>query len=280
LAFLTGVVAVVAFAVAMPAAWVATHVADEDGYVALSRGVLDDEDTRTAVVEAVVSELDGQTRERLVQLGIPRSLIDQTLAEVAGFVGQGLASQPVVDAWGEAQRQAHRQMFTEGGESAFVVELAPLVDAVATQAGLDLEVPASLPVVSDTPEAQRAIAAVEASPGLMVGAGLVAVVAAVGAVALSRRRGAALAWLGVGGLVVTGLLYLAGGVASAPDPSAGTGAGERVALVLVDVARASFDDQLLRAAIGAGVLLVVGVLVGVAARVSRGRSVPGSTSGP
>lgn len=277
-AFLAGLLAVVAFAVALPLSWLAVEIADEDGYVELSRGILDDADTRTAVVEAVVDELDGQTRDRLVDLGVPTTLVDRTLEEVAGFVGQGLASDVVVDAWGDSQRQAHQEMFRDDGEdSGFVVDLAPLVTAVATEAGVELDVPASLPVESDEPEARRAVSTAAASPQLAVGTGVVALVAAGLALALARRRGVALVWLGAGALAVTGALHLVARVAASTDPSAGTDAGTRVGLVLVDVARSSFDDLLAKAAIGGGVVLVVGVVLTVAESVRRGR---GRTAGP
>ena len=277
-AFLAGLLAVVAFAVALPLSWLAVDIADEDGYVELSRGILDDPDTRTAVVEAVVDELDGQTRDRLVDLGVPSGLIDRTLEEVAGFVGQGLASDVVVDAWGESQRQAHREMFQgEGEDRGFIVDLAPLVAAVATEAGVDLEVPSSLPVESNEPEARRAVSIVEASPQLAVGAGVVSLVGVVLALAAARRRGVALVWLGAGALAVAGVLHVVARVLASTDPSAGTDAGTRVGLVLVDVARASFDDLLAKAAIGGGVVLVLGVLLTVAESVRRGR---GPTAGP
>ncbi|MCK5891587.1 hypothetical protein [Aeromicrobium sp.] len=271
-AFVAGLLAVVAFAVVLPLSWLAVEIADEDGYVELSRGILDDADTRTAVVEAVVDELDGRTRERLVEVGIPETLIDQTLQEVAGFVGQGLAADAVVDAWGESQRQAHREMFQgDGQDRGFVVDLAPLVSAVATEAGVDLDVPATLPVESDEPEARRAVSVVAASPQLAVGAGVVTLVGAVVALAAARRRGVALVWLGAGALAVTGVLYVAARALTSADPSAGTDAGTRVGLVLLDVARASFDGLLERAAIGGGVVLLLGVVLAVADAVRRDR---------
>lgn len=277
-AFLAGLVAVVAFAVALPLSWLAVQIADEDGYVELSRGILDDTDTRTAVVEAVVDELDGRTRDRLVDLGVPAGLIDRTLQEVAGFVGQGLASDVVVDAWGDSQRQAHQEMFRgDGQDSGFVVDLAPLVAAVATEAGVELDVPESLPVESDEPEARRAVSTVAASPRLAVGAAVVTLVGAAIAIAAARRRGVALVWLGAGALAVTGVLHVVGRVVASTDPSAGTDAGTRVGLVLVDVARSSFDELLQRAAIGGGVVLVVGLLLTVAGSVRQGR---GRTAGP
>lgn len=271
-AFVAGLLAIVAFAVVLPLSWLAVEIADEDGYVELSRGILDDADTRTAVVEAVVDELDGRTRERLVEVGIPETLIDQTLQEVAGFVGQGLAADAVVDAWGESQRQAHREMFqSDGQDRGFVVDLAPLVSAVATEAGVDLDVPATLPVESDEPEARRAVSIVAASPQLAVGAGVVTLVGAAVALAAARRRGVALVWLGAGALAVTGVLYVAARVLASADPSAGTDAGTRVGLVLLDVARASFDGLLERAAIGGGVVLLLGVVLAVADAVRRDR---------
>ena len=277
-AFLAGLLAVVAFAVALPISWLAVEIADEDGYVELSRGILDDADTRTALVEAVVDELDGRTRDRLEELGIPTGLVDRTLDELAGFVGQGLASDAVVDGWGESQRQAHQEMFQGDDEdSGFVVDLAPLVVAVATEAGVELDVPTSLPIEIDEPEARRAVATADASPQLAVGAGVLTLVGAVLALVAARRRGAALAWLGAGALAVTGVLHLAARVLAATDPSTGTDAGTRVGLVLVDVARSSFDDLLAEAAVGAGVVLVVGVLLTVAGSVRQGR---GRTAGP
>lgn len=277
-AFLAGLLAVAAFTVALPFSWLAVHVADEDGYVELSRGILDDADTRTALVEAVVDELDGRTRDRLEELGIPTGLIDRTLGELAGFVGQGLASDTVVDGWGESQREAHREMFLRNEEdSGFVVDLAPLVVAVAAEAGVELDVPASLPIEIDEPEARRAVSTAAASPQLAVGAGAVTLAGAVLALAAARRRGIALVWLGAGALAVTGVLHVVARVLASTDPSGGTDAGTRVGLVLVDVARASFDDLLATAAIGGGVVLAVGVVLTVAESVRRGR---GPTAGP
>ncbi|MEG9224952.1 hypothetical protein [Aeromicrobium sp. Sec7.5] len=274
---LAGLVAVVAFAVALPLAWLAVEIADEDGYVELSRGILDDTATRTALVEAVVDELDGRTRDRLEELRIPADVIDRTLEELAGFVGEGLASDVVVDGWGDSQRQAHREMFRgEDQDYRFVVDLAPLVAAVATEAGVELDV-TSVPIEMQDQQARRAVATAAASPQLAVGAGVVTLAGAVLAQVLARRRGVALVWLGAGALAVTGLLHLGARVAASTDPSAGTDAGTRVGLVLVDVARASFDDLLAKAAIGGGVVLVVGVVLAVAESVRQGR---GRTAGP
>lgn len=276
-AFLAGLLAVAAFAVALPFSWLALEIADEDGYVELSRGILDDTETRTALVEAVVDELDGRVRDRFDDLRIPPELIDRTLDELAGYVGQGLASDAVVDGWADSQRQAHQQMFRGDDQGyRFVVDLAPLVASVSTEAGVEVDV-TSVPIEITDQEARRAVATAAASPQLAVGAGVVTLVGAVVALALARRRGVALAWLGAAALAVTGVLHLVARVAASADPSAGTDAGTRVGLVLVDVARASFDDLLTKAAVGGGVVLVVGVLLAVAESVRQGR---GRTAGP
>ncbi|GAA1747611.1 hypothetical protein [Aeromicrobium alkaliterrae] len=269
-AFLAGLFAVVAFAVLLPTAWVTANIADEDGYVDLSRGVLEDAGTRDAVVSAVSDELGGQTRQRLVDLGVPQSLIDQTLAGVEGFVGQGLASEAVVDAWGESQRAAHRDMFRQDG-SGFVVELGPLVNAVAVQAGVDLAVPTSFPIEDDSTASRRAVQLIGASPMLAVTAGLVAIVGALSAVLLARSRGAALVWLGLGGLLGVGLSYVGARMASASDVTAGAGAGDQVVSALLDVARESYDGLLGRAALGSAAVLAIGVVVVIVTAVSRRR---------
>ncbi|WP_229052241.1 hypothetical protein [Aeromicrobium sp. Leaf350] len=270
LAFLAGLFAVVAFAALLPLGWVMTHIADEDGYVELSRGVLEDTETRDALVGAVSDELAGQTRERLLGLGVPPQLVDQALATVEGFVGQGLGSAAVVDAWGESQREAHQQMFREDG-SGFVVELSPLVSAVAVQAGVDLEVPANLPVEDDSTAARRAVQLIGASPLMGVAAALVAFVGALTAVLLANRRGAALAWLAAGGLLAVGVSYVGARVVSASDVTTSTGAGDRVAQALIDVARDSYGGLLSTAALGAGAVLVVGLVIAIAGAVRRGR---------
>ena len=74
-----------------------------------------------------------------------------------------------------------------------------------------------------------------------------------------------------------GVLHVGVGLVASADATSGTDAGTRVALVLVDVARASFDDLLAKAAIGGGVVLVLGVLLTVGESVRRGR---GPTAGP
>ncbi|MFT4298782.1 MAG: hypothetical protein QM597_03995 [Aeromicrobium sp.] len=269
--FVVGLLCLAAFAVALPLLWVGMNIADEDGYVALSRSALDDSDTRNEVVASVVDELESQASTRLTEMGVPQSMIDQTLTEIGRAAAEGLAREAVVDAWAQAQRQAHQQMF-DGQDQGFVVELAPLVAAAAEAADVDVEVPSSLPVVADDSATRDAIALVDNTPGQATVALGAAVVLGLASVAIAKRRGNALLVLSIAGLIVVGMEYVLAHLAVGSfEVSDASGLGDRVASVVLDVAQSSYDRMLLDVGVGTLVVVVVGAAWAAAGMLRRRR---------
>ncbi|MFT4189580.1 MAG: hypothetical protein QM621_13510 [Aeromicrobium sp.] len=261
----TGLVAVLAFAVFAPMLWLTTNVADEDGYVELSGVALSDPERRAEVADAVEVELTERTTGHLQDLGVPQVVIDGTTGQIDSLTEEGLAEESVAQAWADAQRQAHQEMFAGKGStgSGFVIELAPLMTAAASAVGVDGNLfGASVRVESENEVSKRFVWVTTHSLAITLISGAVLLAAAGSSFVLARRKHLALLGLGVAGLGVIGVEYLlarfAPDLVGLPDDA---GISERLGHVVLEIAADSFQVSAIPVAIGAAAVFGAGVLL-------------------
>lgn len=268
LSFLAGVLALVAVAVTVPVGWVATHVANEDGYVAFTEPLARDTELRQAVASYLGDEIVSRT-------GVPQALQPVVTRAISSTAASVSNRDGYIEAWNEVQRRSHRLRFgdprdlpaEQDGANRFSVDLAPLAAFVLKEIDdelpITLKAPDQLLVPVDGSSDQKVVDAVNDTPGQATGGAIAAVVLAVLALALARRRSVALAWLGGGAAAVAGILKLVGDEAvprvlertTAPTKLAGT-----LRDLLADRAIDSLEVWLVWLAIGGAVALVVGAV--------------------
>lgn len=259
---LAGLVAVLAFAVALPLGWVATHVADEDGYVRFTTGLVDDPQFRVGVVKAVTDDV------------VDRAGVSETFAPAIRSAIEAAASK-VVDteqfrtAFEQTQRQSHQAVFDGGRGSSdrFVIDLAPvaktIIDSVTGNLPVAVEAPERLLVTIGDSDQRSTIEMIDQAPQRATLLGGTAAVAAVLSLLAARRRSVALLWLGVGAAAVAaGTWVLADRVvpAALAQVESGNALANRAQQLLADAALASFDRWVVVAVIAAGGAAVLGLL--------------------
>jgi hypothetical protein len=265
LAFLAGVVAVVALAVALPAAWVAASVADEDGFVALARDV-----TTTRAVQDSAADL--LTQRLADRAGLPPQLAATGRDVLERAADRVLADRGVAAAWQETLRLTHRALLDDpasrSGRVDVPLDLAPLARLVAERSDGLVTAPETLVVELDGGPSAETLRVVDDSPRTALVAGAVAAVAALVALSAARRRGAALVLLGLGAVAVAGADAVLARLARdrAVEGSAGSGLEADLLRALADVAVTSFDGWLVWSALAGGVVVVLGVVVGLVTR--------------
>ncbi|MGJ9412794.1 hypothetical protein ACHAAC_08785 [Aeromicrobium sp. CF4.19] len=250
-------VAVVAIGVTLPTAWVATHVADEDGYVSFTAPFATDTELQdaltTGVSDSLVASVDLPIGE-----GVVRELVAVAFTRI-------LDDPSFPDAWQETQRASHRATFEDGAEPRIVLDVAPLValvgESLADDVPVSIETPEQIIVpVTQTVEPET-IETVRDAPGSALLGGGVAVVATLGSLLLARRRSTALGWWGLGVAGIGGTFMLATNRA-VPDLLSGQPTDSELGTTMRDllVARAttSFDEWLLVAVVVGGAATLVG----------------------
>jgi hypothetical protein len=265
LAFLAGVVAVVALAVGLPAAWTAQHVADEDGFVELARDV-----TGTAAVRSSAAELVADRLEQ--RAGLPPQLAEAGRRLIEREADRVLADRAVTRAWQETLRRTHAALLADPppgtGAVPVPLDVAPLAALVAGRTDGLVQAPDQLVVELEPGPSARTLRAVDASPRVATLALATAAVAGVLALLVARRRAVAMLWLGLGTMLAAavdaGLLRLARDRAVV-DTGADVAQGALVR-ALVDVGVASFDRWLVWAALAGAVAAVLGIVGALVAR--------------
>ena len=260
-------------AVAVPAAWAQQHLVDRDGYSALAQ--------RAAADPGLQSAMAG---ELTAQVGLLGSSVDSSV--VSRIATAYTSSSAFPEQFAQANEFAHRWLFTAAIPSTldpqgrWVIDLAPMLsDTVFAQTlqAYDVTVPESLPI----PLTDNAPAFLR--PGAFRGAGLwgpwvsVGLTLLAGASALltlftARRRGKALAALGVSALLVgaVGWAAIAFGqryLSAALNNTSGT--ARRVADVMAATAQDSMHQWLNVTLVVGGGLVVVGVIVSLLSGLAR-----------
>lgn len=265
------VVAVLAILVALPAGWTATHVTSEDGFVSLVGPLVTDEKVRDAVIDEVTAAL---VNNAALPVTVPASLQEVVRTAVRGAAERVAGDPGWREAWDESIARTHRSLFQEtDGPGYFSIDAAPVADYVLDKitGSLPVEItaPQTVPVVLETVEDDTALEVARQAPTVAIGAGLVAVLAALASVALARRRAVGVAGLGVGLLLSAAVLWpVLGAVADAAldQPATGGTVAQTVADQLVAVTQDSAQGWLTVTAVAGGVVLVAGAAGAVVGR--------------
>jgi hypothetical protein len=271
---LLALLALVLTAVGLASAWVDENLVEEAGFVALAAPLADDAGFQSALSDSLVQEVTETT-------GLPEQLdrlVEPLVRDAAGAVS---ASSGYPAAWSETLRLSHAFTFaqapdpSEPAPAVLTLDLGPVVQLVADSVGgtLGLDVPLPADTTIDIGSFERGgvltgVADAVQPWGLyLAAAGLLAVLALV----IARRRGTALALLGLGivGIGLMGILardWIPALAARAP----GTNAIADVFLSgLAERAGADLADTSLPIVVGGAVAVVIG-LVGQLA-LGRGR---------
>jgi hypothetical protein len=259
-------VATAALAVAVPAGWAQRNIVNADGYAALAQSAAHD----SALQKAMASELATQVGTLARRRGY----------NVANSTAQGVANTYTASSafpgqFGAVNRVAHQWLFTDAAQSTsdgWQIDLAPMLadtsfNDTLSRLGVDVPQTVTVPVTSDAadtlrPGQLRLVA--RWGPWVSIGAAAVTAVAALLMVAVARRRGKALAALGVSALLVGGggwaaLAICRGRVDDALNRT--TGNVRTIADVMVNHAEASLHQWLNLTLAAGGALVVFGVIV-------------------
>ncbi len=257
-AFLAGVVAVVALAAGLPAAWTAQHLADEDGFASLARDVTRTEAVRSSAADLVADRLEERA-------GLPPQLAEAGRRLLEQEADRVLSARGVARAWQETLRRTHAALLADpppgSGTVPVPLDVAPLAALVAQRSDGLVEAPDRLVVELSPGPSARTLRAVEASPRVATVALAVAVLGALVALLAARRTSVALLWLGLGTLLAAaadaGLVRL---VRDRAVADAGGAAQGSLVRALLDVGVTSADRWFVWAALAAGVTVVLGVV--------------------
>ncbi len=258
LAALAGLIAALAVAAALPFAWLAANVADEDGFVDATSQLVSDEELRTQIIDVVA---DG-----VVERGnVPEFAADETRSVVRAGAEQLVETDAFPGVFEEVQRASHRATFAAGDR--IVLDLTPvstaIVGAIDEQLPFDLPAPDELQTSAGEEDVAPALEFVDRSTDRALLGFAVAAVAGVICVVAARRRSTALLGLGV---VTAGSVWLAGWVVRDQVPSLGDSGGtldpvgQRFQQLLLQRSVESFDQWVLVAMGCAGVVAVLGLV--------------------
>ena len=259
LTILLWLVTTIALAVTVPVVWAQRSIIDVDGYAALAQSAARDGELQ----DAVASELTTQvvTNSRASESAVRRVATVYTASP--SFPGQ----------FAQANRIAHRWLFTNSvGQTpnGWVIDLAPMLsDTSFAQMlnTLNVEVPSevTVPVTATgnlAPGQLRALATW--GPWVSIGCAVLTAILALLTLASARRRGKAVAALGVCALIVGGGGWAALEVARGRLNDAlnhTTGDVRRIAEVMVAQAENSLHQWLNLTLAAGGALVVFGVIV-------------------
>ncbi len=265
---LSWLIATLALAVAIPAAWTQLHVVDADGYAALARHAAAD----PALQSAMAAELTTRATALIAERGGGRYPLDS--AEVHAAARAFTAGPAFPPLFAQANRAAHGWLFSDPGaaENGWAVDVAPMLRDSALQPLLsrhNVAVPAKLTVpltVSVPPSMRQGRLSRLATwgPWVSVGAAALCGVCASLTLAAARRRGKALSSLGVSALLVgaggwAGIEVADRYVHDALNRAAGNVRG--VAEVMVEHAEAGLHQWLNATLIAGAALVASGVIV-------------------
>ncbi|MDX6277682.1 MAG: hypothetical protein QOJ72_1810 [Nocardioidaceae bacterium] len=259
-------IAVVAALITVPMAWVATHVADEDGYVSFSKPLGSDHELQRAFSAYLSDQL--VTKYNLPAVVRPQASAALTVAARTASNAPGYTQ-----AWEETQRRSHRLVFgPDAKQDRLAIDVGPLATFALKHVGTNL--PVTLPTINGSlvvavngaPESGT-INQVKHTPERSRIGLIVIAVAVAGALIFARRRSVVLVWLGVGAVAVAGVLRLVssrlapGILDHTPAPSS---FARTLQKLLADRAADSLGTWLLWIAIGGAVAIVAGLLSRVA----------------
>jgi hypothetical protein len=265
-------------AVAIPAIWVDSNVVQEDGFVALSAPLGQDEDFQQRLAAAAVGTIDTSS--------VPDALagIVQPVVEAAAGSLTGLPGYPA--AWEETLRKSHRLSFADpasppagaDSSSSLTLDVAPLaalaIAELSRTTGMPLDAPDQTVInVGQAHQRQwieRLSAYAPLGYSLAIGAGVAFALALVAA----RRRWTVIFTAGAGALLLAAVWTV--GSVQARDAVGGAASGNEVADMFknefVAAAFTSFQSWITGTIVVGGVLLAAGLVTGIASRGRRALS--------
>jgi hypothetical protein len=275
-AILCWLVATAALAVAVPAGWAQRNLIDADGYAALAYSAARD----PVLQDAIASELSTQARVIARNRGDPVN--DGTVRAAATAY---TASSAFPGQFADVNRTAHAWLFTNAvrqNDGQWEIDLAPMLSNTSFNQTLNnfrVEVPSTVtvPVTQDTATTLRPgqlSPLATWGPWISLGAAVLAGVAAFLTLAVSGKRGKALAALGVSALLVGGGGWAALEVCRRYIGNAlnqTTGNVRTIADVMVANAEAGLHHWLNLTLTAGGAVVVFGVIVTALGAALRGK---------
>ncbi|KZS76095.1 hypothetical protein A4G30_18025 [Mycobacterium kansasii] len=265
----------VALAVAVPAAWAQTTIIDEDGYAELARTAAADPVLQSAMAAELTTRATALIAERRGSSYPSYPVDSSTVHAAAAAFTAGPAFPPL---FARANRVAHGWLFGEprsgGTGDHWVVDLAPMLNDSSMQqvlSGYHVTVPATLEVpltvAPPQPVHQGQLRRLAVwGPWISVGAAASSASCALLMLLTARRRGKALASLGVSALLVGGAGWAGIEIGSHyVDDALDRTAGDirRMADVMVGTAESSLHLWLNLTLVAGVALVVLGVLAAV-----------------
>lgn len=259
-------IATAALAVAVPTMWAQRHVVDVNGYSSLAASAAEDPQLQKAMAGVLSTEVTSLLSEQGYE-------VDPTL--IGGVASAYTANPTFPGQFGLANAVGHRWMFTDSaqhveGTDEWIVDLGPMLADESfrrTLGNFGVQTPESLPVpvaISDTWRPGQLEQASRWGPWISIGATILIGVFAVLTVIAARRRGKAIAALGISALIV-GAAGWAGLEVARRDINHAlnrlSGDIRQVADVMVNHAEDSLHHWLNLSLAAGGVLVVFGVLV-------------------
>jgi hypothetical protein len=265
------VLGVLLAAVAVPAIWLDRNIVQEDGFVDLAAPLGQNSEFQQQLAAAAVGTIDTSA--------VPGFLADlvQPVLEDAATSLSGLPGYPA--AWEETLRRSHRLSFPQPGEegtagstSSLTLDVAPLVslgtEEISRNTRIPMDPPGETLITVGQPEQREWTErlATYAPVGYMLAAG--AGIAFLLALVAARRRSAVLVGAGLGGLLLAALWAAGAQLGSAA--ALATDTGNEVANLFrnefVAAANSDFTGWTVAAAIIGAVLLLLGIVAGIASR--------------
>lgn len=258
IAGLAGLVAALAVAVALPLAWLATNIADEDGFVDATTQLASDREFRAEVIDVVAAGV-------VDRAGVSGQVASGVQDVVRAGAEQVVSADGFVALFEEVQRASHRATFADGDR--IVLDLTPvstaIIDSIDEELPFDLPAPAELQTSAGEKGVSPALDFVDRAPDrALLGLG-VAAVAAIICVLAARRRSTALLGLGI---ATAASVWVVGQVVRDQVPRLGNSGemldpiGQRFRLLVQERAVESFDQWVVIAIGCAGVVAVLGLV--------------------
>ena len=132
-------IAVVAALITVPMAWVATHVADEDGYVSFSKPLGSDHELQQAFSAYLSDQL-------VTKYNLPAAVRPQASAALTVAARTASNAPGYTQAWEETQRRSHRLVFgPDAKQDRLAIDVGPLATFAVKHVG---NLPITLPTIN------------------------------------------------------------------------------------------------------------------------------------
>lgn len=256
--FVLWCVVLVGSVVGLGAAWSATHIQSESGFVELVGALGTDEELQQAAADATGAAF-------VTQVTMPSAVKPRVQSIVSEAVTRLTSADEFEDAWRATARRTHRELFdTSPTPTTVRVDVAPLLTAALDDitAGLPITLPTpdSLFVTVSDEDPTRAVEwSARSATIAVVSIGAAAVAALLGLVT-ARRRSTTVAAYGLALLLAAGFWWVAGDRGLPRLADRGTPEERALNELLADRIAQSIHEMAAVVAVAGAVLLVVGLI--------------------